>query len=81
MTWGTQECVETEMGWGWSTCEAAEPPETCAAHGSYTTAGEQCCAEGGYCCQDARDLDFDGDTAESTGNCDEPECCLNELGL
>jgi hypothetical protein len=38
--------------------------------------GQQCCADSGYCCQDAADVDHDWDRGESVGNCDEPECCM-----
>jgi hypothetical protein len=81
MAWGIQSCEETELGWSWGTCEPADPPETCAGHATYAEAGQRCCAESGYCCQDAGDLDYDGDRGESAGDCNEPECCLNELGL
>lgn len=74
--WGVQECVEDSMGWNWGICEAATAPETCGAHTLYDMGGQQCCAESGYCCQDAADLDHDWDRGESMGNCDEPECCM-----
>jgi hypothetical protein len=40
----------------------------------YSSTAERCCVDSGLCCQDMGDLDYDGDTWESLGACDDISC-------
>lgn len=67
--YGEQYCGE---GGEWERCldEVATPPAECAAVESwYSPAFETCLIEAGLCAQDMWDLDNDGDSWESLGDC------------
>jgi hypothetical protein len=79
MTWssaryGTQPCAVG--GDRWDACEeAAEVPAECAAiDGWFSPSVETCIVSEGSCCQDAWDLDNDGDFWEPIGNCIDVVC-------
>jgi hypothetical protein len=78
--WGRQYCLDDQLVWG--TCdEITDIPEVCAAVESwYSPRAEACCLENGFCCQDMWDLDHDGDTWESLGNCEDIVCVDPESG-
>jgi hypothetical protein len=72
--WGTQRCLDDGVSWG--PCdEIAMPPSPCdELAGWYSPAAEECCVRSGFCCLDMWDLDGDGDTWESLGNCVDVIC-------
>ncbi len=72
--WGRQYCDDDQMAWG--DCEEiTDIPDACrSVEEWYSPRAEACCIEQGFCCQDMWDLDHDGDTWESLGNCEEIVC-------
>ncbi len=73
--WGRQICEHN--GRAWSECfEIDDIPEICVPVETwFSSSAETCCIEAGFCCMDTWDLDQDGDTWESLGNCPEvPDC-------
>jgi hypothetical protein len=67
--WGTQVCEDDGMDW--TLCiEVRTIPSECAAIDSwYSPAAAACCIDAGFCCHDKWDMDHDGDTWESRGDC------------
>ena len=71
--WGIQYCDPDGMDWG--RCNETSPPLVCMFIASwYSPEAEACCIASGFCCQDMWDLDFDGDTWESLGDCVDIVC-------
>ncbi len=71
--WGVQHCNPSGMSWG--ACIETSLPAACAPiDGWYSPDAEACCIEQGFCCQDMWDLDMDGDTWESLGDCTDILC-------
>jgi len=71
--WGVQYCNADGMDWG--RCNETSIPLVCMFIASwYSPEAEACCMAAGFCCQDMWDLDFDGDTWESLGDCTDIEC-------
>jgi hypothetical protein len=72
--WGTQACQPDGLEWG--ACEevSAIPSECAAVDGWYSPTAEACCVEQGFCCQDMWDLNENGDSWESLGNCVDIAC-------
>jgi hypothetical protein len=73
--WGTQTCASDGQAFGY--CVEATAPAQCASiadqqHSS--PALEQCCLDHGSCCQDTFDLNHNGDTQESIGQCSGVTC-------
>ncbi len=71
--WGTQVCNPDGMEWG-ACLEVNTIPSVCADDNWYSPAAESCCIASGMCCQDMWDLDHDGDSWESLGNCIDITC-------
>ena len=78
--WGRQYCLPGGLEWG--PCEEIlDIPESCASVEEwYSPSAERCCIENDFCCQDMWDLDHDGDTWESLGNCEELICIPVDSG-
>ena len=72
--WGVQYCDADGMDWGRCDEISAIPAACAPIDGWYSPAAEACCVEQGLCCQDMWDLDHDGDTWESLGNCTDIVC-------
>jgi len=72
--WGVQICREDGLEWG--SCEelGSIPMECMGIDGWYSPAAEACCIDQAFCCQDMWDLNHDGDTWESLGNCVDIVC-------
>lgn len=76
--WGEQECVAD--GLGWDSCSEQPAPLECQGEDDTWDAAddspsaEQCCIDRGDCCVDHWDMDGDGDTSESMGDCEEVTC-------
>lgn len=73
--WGVQTCSADGRSFG--TCREDSPPPECekiAQEKKKSRELEQCCVDNGHCCLDLFDLDGDGDTKESIGQCDEVTC-------
>ena len=71
--WGIQYCRPSGMRWG--RCrEVSSIPAACAHTAWYSSEAEACCIEAGGCCQDMWDLNLNGDTWESLGNCIDIVC-------
>jgi len=72
--WGIQHCRDD--GSDWTPCiETTDVPEICVnSSNRYTPGAEVCCAAQGFCCHDYWDLDFDGITSDSYGECDDIAC-------
>ena len=69
---GTQTCVRDGT---WGPCNEEHIVEECHHDGGwYSPCEAACCVMRGYCCQDMWDLDRDGDTWESLGECGERGC-------
>jgi len=73
--WGVQTCASD--GRSFSFCRERSAPWVCEdvvdSH-QMSPELEQCCLDNGYCCLDQFDLDHDGDTEETLGNCEELLC-------
>jgi len=70
-SWGRQQC---RADGEWGPCTEAAPPEPCERFSWYSPEAEVCLIEQGECGQDMWDLDHDGDTWESLGDCPDPLC-------
>lgn len=70
--WGIQHCAPSGLRWG--ACVETSPPVECNGESWYSPEAETCCVEQGFCCQDMWDLDMDGDTWESLGDCTDIVC-------
>ena len=71
--WGTQYCLENGLEWG--RCTETAIPEPCAeVEVWYSPRAVECCIENDFCCQDMWDIDHDGDTWDSLGNCVDVLC-------
>ena len=72
--WGTQYCEADGMHWG-ACIEVTTIPGPCSEGDSwYSPSAEGCCVSSGFCCQDMWDIDHDGETWESIGNCTDIVC-------
>jgi hypothetical protein len=73
--WGTQTCTSDGQAFGYC-IEATAPPDcaTIADDQHSSAALEQCCLDHGSCCQDTFDLNHNGDTQESIGQCSGVTC-------
>ncbi len=72
--WGIQYCRDDGLEWG-ACNEITDIPARCLPiDGWYSPNAEACCIDEGLCCQDMWDLDRDGDTWESLGNCTNIVC-------
>ena len=72
--WGIQECNDATLDWGPCIETTSIPMECVAIDGWYSPGAERCCINGGHCCQDMWDIDGDGDTWESLGDCTDITC-------
>jgi hypothetical protein len=72
--WGSQVCRTDGLDWGSCDELAAIPLECQGIDYWYSPASEACCIDQGFCCQDMWDLNGDGDTWESLGNCADIVC-------
>ena len=70
--WGTQACAASGLRWG--PCVETSPLAECSGESWYSPEAEACCVEAGQCCQDMWDIDMDGDTWESLGDCTDIVC-------
>lgn len=65
--WGVEQCTDDGV---WSSCREVQPTADCDDGNSEPDPGdERCCIDAGGCCADEFDLDEDGDTLESLGEC------------
>jgi hypothetical protein len=73
--WGGETC--TADGQAFGNCVEHAPPPQCEAIAKEHSSSpelEQCCIDQGYCCKDEFDLNHNGITNESIGQCGSVSC-------